>query len=736
LLIGSYNPWLVLASLVIAMLASYTALDMAGRVSGARGRSAGWWLAGGSLAMGVGIWSMHFLGMLAFSLPVAMGYDPLITLLSLLIAVASSAFALWMVCLRKLSWPRLCIGAVLMGSGVCSMHYTGMAAMRMHPAIHYNPLLFALSVVIAVVASGAALWIAFQLRQHSKNVRLYRAAAAFIMGLAIAGMHYTGMAAAQFPKNSTCGMSASGLSTGWLALLILVFALAVMSIALITAMLDFRTALLTASLADAHQELRFLALHDSLTKLPNRTLLENRLTEEIENAKRSGQPFSVMYLDLDGFKQINDAFGHHVGDLLLIESARRIRTVVPARDTIARVGGDEFVLLVGAADPADSAGLAQQLISTLLEPYTVAGHTCQVTVSIGIAIYRGKDTTHQELLKNADTAMYHAKGLGRNTYCFFELSMNEDVHEKVQMLHDLRIALERQELILYYQPKFNARTGTMSGVEALIRWQHPTRGLVPPGDFIPLAEKIGLIIPIGDWTISEACRQMSEWRAAGFSGWTVAVNLSPVQFNHPALIETIRRSLEIYGLEPGCLILEITESTAMRDIDAGLAILRQLRQMGVGISIDDFGVGYSSLLYLKQLPAGELKIDRGFVKELTGQPEDAAIISAVVALGRTLNLEIVAEGVETLAQQEFLMQVGCSSLQGFLLGRPMPPEQLIAAIEDGVLNWQSQPADPRSSPKLVAKIPATYDHELGEDDQAFPYSLISPSVYQTQTAVK
>ena len=707
LLNGSYNVWLVLASLLIAMLASYTALDMASRVAGAKQRrSAGWWLIGGSVAMGVGIWSMHFLGMLAFSLPVPMGYDPLITILSLLIAIASSAFALWMVCQRQLSWSRICVGALLMGSGVCSMHYTGMAAMRMTPAIHYKPVLFTLSVVIAVVASGASLWIAFHLRQHSERVRLYRTGAAVIMGFAIAGMHYTGMAAAQFPQHSACAVATSGLSTGWLALLILVFALAVMSIALISGMLDFRTSLLTSSLDDAHQELRFLALHDGLTKLPNRILLEDRLNQEVENAKRSGKPFSVLYLDLDGFKQINDAFGHQAGDLLLIESAQRIRGVVRSRDTISRVGGDEFVLLVDASDPADSANLADRLISALLEPVTIDGHDCQVTVSIGIAIYACDETTPQELLKNADTAMYHAKALGRNTYCFFELSMNEDVQEKLRLLHDLRIALDRHELVLYYQPKFNARSKSIIGVEALIRWNHPERGLVLPGEFIPLAEKIGLIVPIGDWTVREACRQMNEWQARGYTGWTVSVNLSPVQFNHPALLDSIRRSLEMYDLEPRCLVLEITESTAMRDPTASIAILGKLRQMGVGISIDDFGVGYSSLLYLKQLPAGELKIDRGFVRELTHQPEDAAIISAVVALGRTLNLEIVAEGVETAAQQEFLMNVGCNSLQGFLLGRPMPPMDLIAAINNGSVAWHRQPADANAVPRLVAKIPA------------------------------
>lgn len=704
MLVGSYNLWLVAASLLIAMLASYTALDMASRVTGAKGRSARWWLLGGSVAMGVGIWSMHFLGMLAFSLPVPMGYDPVITLLSLLIAIASSAFALWIVCQCKLSWTRLCFSAVLMGSGVASMHYTGMAAMRMHPPIHYKPVLFTLSVVIAIVASGAALWIAFQLRRHSQRVRLYRAGAAVIMGFAIAGMHYTGMAAAQFPRQSTCSMAASGLSTGWLALLIMVFALAVMSIALIAAMLDLRTSLLAASLADAHQELGFLALHDSLTKLPNRNLLEARLDQEIESARRTGAPFSVFYLDLDGFKRINDAYGHQVGDLVLVEIARRIRDVLPARDTIARVGGDEFVLLVDAADPADCSDLAESLISALLEPNTIAGHNCQVTASVGIVIYPGDETPAEELLKNADTAMYHAKTLGKNTYCFFELSMNEDVQEKLRLMHDLRPALDQRQFVLHYQPKFSAQTRSITGVEALIRWQHPSRGLVPPGAFIPLAEKIGLIVAIGDWSIREACRQMSEWIAAGYIGWTVSVNLSPVQFTNPALLESVRTSLQMYHLEPGCLILEITESTAMRDLNATIGILSKLRQMGVGISIDDFGVGYSSLLYLKQLPAGELKIDRGFVKELTHQPEDAAIISAVIALGRTLNLEIVAEGVETVAQQEILMNLGCHSLQGYLLGRPMPADQLIAAIERGEVSWRRGSADSARIPQLVQRV--------------------------------
>lgn len=693
------------------MLASYTALDMAGRVAQTQGHAARWWLLGGSVAMGIGVWSMHFLGMLAFSLPVPMGYDPFITLLSLLIAIASSAFALWMVCQQQLSWLRLSVGALLMGAGVCTMHYVGMAAMHMEPGIRYIPSLFVLSVVIAVVASGAALWIAFHLRLRSSKIKRLRAGAAVVMGFAIAGMHYTGMAAAQFPKASVCSMAGTGLSASAMAPMIIVFALAVLSLALIISMLDFRmqlrTEVLSSSLDRANEELHFLALHDNLTKLPNRTLLEDRLEQEIANARRNQKSFSVLFLDLDGFKQINDAYGHRVGDLLLIEVAQRIRSNVRARDTVARLGGDEFVLLADTGEPTDAAGLASKLILAIQQPYSLAGHDCQVSASIGIAIYKDCGLQHQELLKNADAAMYHAKALGRNTYCFFEVSMNEDAQRQLQVLHDLRLAVARHELVLYYQPKFDAHTRTVLGAEALIRWNHPTRGLLLPAEFIPLAEKIGLIVPIGEWTIREACRQMSEWRAVGYGGWTVAVNLSAVQFNDPDVVQLVRRCLDRYALDPGCLVLEITESTAMRDPDASMLILQKLHDMGVRISIDDFGTGYSSLLYLKRLPAGELKIDRGFVRDLSPETEDAAIISAIIALGRSLNLEIVAEGVETVAQQEFLTSLGCTSLQGFLLGRPMPPEQLIAAVAEGKVLWDVEEIDPNHTPKLVAQIPAS-----------------------------
>jgi diguanylate cyclase (GGDEF)-like protein len=688
LLTGSYNAWLVAASLLVAVLASYTALDMAGRVSATQGRASRWWLAGGSVAMGIGVWSMHFLGMLAFSLPIRIGYDPAITLFSLSIAIVSSTFALWTVCQAELSIVRLGSGALLMGSGVAAMHYTGMAAMQMKPEIQYDPLLFALSVLIAISASGAALWIAFRLRRHSSHSRLLRAVAAVAMGLAIAGMHYTGMAAARFAPNSMCLMGAGGVNSTWLASLIIIFSVAVLSIALLTSLLDFRmearTELLASSLALANKELQFLALHDGLTKLPNRTLLEDRLEQEIQNAKREGCHFSVLFLDLDGFKQVNDALGHHAGDQLLIEVADRIRSIVRGRDTLARMGGDEFILLANTSEATEGACLAEKLLAEIARPFVIAGQETHISASIGIAVYDNPDQRGQDLLRNADAAMYHAKAVGRNHYCFFESAMNEDAQRELQLINDLRSARQNNELVLYYQPTIDATTGQVVGAEALLRWKHPTRGMILPNLFIPAAEKTGLIVPIGEWVLNEACRQMSEWHAAGFPDWTIAVNLSAVQFNHPRLNYMVRDTLERHGLDPPQLTLEITESTAMRDANASLAILDLLHEMGVRISIDDFGTGYSSLLYLKRLPANELKIDRGFVCDLARDTEDAAIISSIVALGQTLGLKIVAEGVETPEQEEFLQRLGCNALQGYLFGKPMPADQFVkSAIVTG-----------------------------------------------------
>ncbi|MFJ9991915.1 putative bifunctional diguanylate cyclase/phosphodiesterase [Pseudomonas putida] len=687
MLIGSYSSSLVLISLCVAILASYTALDLAGRIATAKGRAVYLWMGGGALAMGIGIWSMHFIGMLAFELPIELGYDLGLTALSLLIAVLSAGFALWLVSQPRLSCPQVGLGALFMGTGIACMHYTGMAALQMLPGIDYDPALFGASLVIAVGASAAALWIAFRLRRQTPYVRQIRGAAAVLMGVAIVGMHYTGMAAANFPEGSYCGALVGGLSGDWLDYVVLITTLAVLAVALLTSVLDARlearTAELARSLTLANQELTQLALHDTLTGLPNRTLLADRIEQAMAKVTEQGGCFALMFIDLDGFKPVNDAFGHHVGDQLLKAVAARLRGHLHSQDTLARIGGDEFVLLVELQEPDDALGVADKQVNLVARPFRVADHDLQLSASVGIVLYPGNGQDQHELLRNADAAMYHAKSAGKNGYSFFDTSMNSNARQQLQLLQDLRAALEHGQFRLYYQPKFDAHQCTPIGAEALLRWEHPQQGLLLPDRFIGLAEKTGLIIPIGEWVLGEACRQMRLWLDQGHEHWRIAVNLSAIQFCHSGLVDSVARALADNGLPANRLTLEITETTAMRDADASLTVLQRLSDMGVDLSIDDFGTGYSSLMYLKRLPANELKIDRGFVRDLEHDSDDAAIVSAIVALGQALGLRIVAEGVETDRQQDFLTRLGCDSLQGYLLGQPVPAEQFMQRLKQG-----------------------------------------------------
>ena len=687
---ASYSPSLVFISLCVAILASYTALDLAARIATARGRTVYLWMSGGALAMGFGVWSMHFIGMLALELPLDLGYDLGLTLWSLLVAILSSGFALWVVSQPRLPALQLMFGALVMGAGISAMHYSGMAALRMQPGIDYDPTLVALSLVIAVGASAAALSIAFRLRRHTPYVHLVRAGASIIMGLAIVGMHYTGMAAANFPVGSFCGAAVDGLSGKGLDNLVLVSSLAVLIIALLTSIFDARldasTAALANSLTLANEELTQLALHDTLTGLPNRILLADRISQAMAKVAEQGGCFSLMFIDLDGFKPVNDAFGHHLGDRLLREVALRLRDQLRSQDTLARIGGDEFVLLVRLSEPDDAPQVAARQVSLLSKSFRVDEHDLQISASVGIALYPGNGQTAEELLMNADAAMYHAKGAGKNGYSFFDVSMNTNARKQLQLLQDLRQALEHNQFRLHYQPKFDAVSGQPVGAEALLRWEHPQQGLLLPEHFIELAEKTGLIIPIGEWVLNEACRQMRAWFDEGYSHWRISVNLSALQFCYSGLVDSVVSVLERHRLPANSLTLEITETTAMSDADASMTVLQRLSQMGVDLSIDDFGTGYSSLMYLKRLPANELKIDRGFVRDLEHDSDDAAIVSAIVALGQALGLRIVAEGVETDTQQSFLTTLGCDALQGFLLGQPLPAEQFMVDIHRAELS--------------------------------------------------
>jgi diguanylate cyclase (GGDEF)-like protein len=645
------------------------------------------WLLGGAFSMGTGIWAMHFIGMLAFSLPIQIGYDIPITLLSLFIAMGVAGFALFLVSRPQVSVTNFFAGGTLMGLGISAMHYTGMHAMRMNPAIMYNLVLLALSVLVAISASIVALWIAFTLREensllgHSKKVF-----SALILGLGITGMHYIGMAAAKFAGNSIC-LVQRGVDSYWLAITISLVTLCILSITLLLSVIDSHlashTAGLTRSLRRANEQLHHLVLHDNLTRLPNRTLLEDRITQAISSAQGLGKLFAVMLLDLDRFKTINDSLGHHYGDKLLQAVAQRLTETLRAEDTVARIGGDEFVVLLKEiAEPQAAANIAQKLLTALSEPFYIEDQEQNMSSSIGISIYPNDGLDLRALMVNADGAMYHAKKMGRNNYQFFTREMTAVAGARLELEKSLRRAMENREFELHYQPKVNVKSGAVTAMEALIRWRDPQKGLISPVEFIPLAEELGLIIPLGAWVLITACQQNRQWQVAGLPKIRVAVNLSAVQFRQKNLVEFISQVLEDTGLDASFLELEVTESVIMQNAEEATLVLEKLHAKGIHISIDDFGTGYSSLSYLKRFPLDTLKIDRSFVRDISSDPDDAAIVKSVIALAHSLRLGVIAEGVETEEQLAFLSALGCDEYQGYYRSRPVPAEEFAQLLRE------------------------------------------------------
>ncbi len=438
------------------------------------------------------------------------------------------------------------------------------------------------------------------------------------------------------------------------------------------------------ALREQQSRLNYMAFHDSLTSLPNRSLFYDRIYHGLARARRSDSRLALMLLDIDRFKIINDSLGHDAGDILLKAVAMRLNEGVRDMDTVARLGGDEFVVVLeGIHDTEDVVFVANKLLSTLSRPLEISGHTISTTVSIGVSIYPEDGTDTDELLKNADIAMYKAKEAGKNNCQFYTKGMNATAVNYLLLENDLRRAVEQQQLTLYYQPQVDLQTGEMMGVEALVRWQHPDRGLVSPAHFIPLAEETGLIVPIGEWVLREACRQQKAWLEAGKKVGKIAVNLSPRQFrqkNFPGKVETILRET---GLDAKHLELEITESCAMEHAGETINQLNQLNQMGMFLAIDDFGTGYSSLAYLQRFPIQKLKIDRSFINDLHDDHNDMAIAKSIIGLAHNMQMRVVAEGVETEQQAAWLREMGCDQAQGFLYSKPMSAKQLENHFRNG-----------------------------------------------------
>lgn len=424
-------------------------------------------------------------------------------------------------------------------------------------------------------------------------------------------------------------------------------------------------------------KLAHIAQHDALTDLPNRALLNDRLLQAIGLAERHHTSLALLYLDLDRFKNINDSLGHMIGDRLLQTVALRLTECVRATDTVARIGGDEFVILLSeVAHEEDAALISDKLLRSVLMPYVLDGHELHVTASIGIVVHPGDGITNETLLQNADSAMYEAKKRGRNNYQFYRSDLNSSAGERQSLESGLRHAVERQELRLHYQPIVNLDTGVIAGVEALVRWQHPTLGLVAPDQFIAIAEESGLIVPIGHWVLREACAQARGWRNAGLPDIRLAVNISAVELRSQKFVSGVTAVLADTGFAAERLELELTETFLMQDSKATSLVLNAIKALGVELALDDFGTGYSSLSYMRRFPINTLKVDRSFVRDLAGDANDAGVVSAVINMGRSLNMRVVAEGVEAVEQLSFLKNHGCSEAQGYLFSRPVPAADL------------------------------------------------------------
>jgi diguanylate cyclase (GGDEF)-like protein/PAS domain S-box-containing protein len=953
---ASYNIWIVLISLILAVGASFVALNLAARIPHIPKSSFWYWLTGGAVAMGLGIWSMHFVGMLAIHLPIPLAYDIGLTLVSIVFAVLASAISLYIVRNGIRDTASLVFSAVLMGAGIAGMHYTGMAALNMFPPIRYDPLLFTVSLIIAFAASFFALKLSFSVGGRDASVILNkdRIVASVIMGGAIAGMHYTGMLAARFSGDSVCLAVKDGLSSGVISVLVVLGVILILIFTLMLLMVDLKLAekdrLLLDTLIKHNEELKeraesiaeqmthelqesahrdhllativeqsadaiitkdlegrvtswnaaakkmfgystdeilnqdirilypsesetvsrqkltmlevegdseitarrktrdgqlldvvitasylydsdrnrigdigiirdvtekrkadeqlmlwasvfehsgeaimitdrenrvisvnssfaditgyqldevigrnphflasgrhdgsfyaamwaslqgegvwrgeiwnkkksgeifperltittikdirdsvrnyiaifsdiseqkereeyihHLAHHDALTGLPNRTLLRDRMEQAFIHASRHGDHVAVMFIDLDRFKIINDTMGHETGDQLLVVVAQRLLRLFRDGDTVCRLGGDEFiVLLPEIRNSGNLVTIAEKVLEELSQHYEIEDYELDITPSIGISLYPDDGNDIDEIISHADAAMYHAKEQGRSNFQFFTTALNKMVNERLVMETELHQALGNDEFELHFQPQFRLTDQTLSGVEALIRWQSPKLGAVPPDKFIPLAEEIGMIHKIGEWVMQTACEAGSHWhKRFGFSG-RIAVNVSVKQLNSPEFNDQVMQILQTTGMASAMLEIELTETALMETIEHSARVLKLFRDKGVTISIDDFGTGYSSLNYLRRLPLDVLKIDRSLIGELPEVDEEREIANAIIAMAKGMHLRVVAEGVERDQQAEYLKLAGCDEVQGYYYCHPLPRSEFENYLADNL----------------------------------------------------
>jgi diguanylate cyclase (GGDEF)-like protein len=663
-MIGTYSPELVGLSLIVAVAASYVAFALAAHISSAKGWSAVYWLAGGAIAMGTGIWSMHFVGMLAFRLPIAMSYDLQTTVASLAVAIVVSGFALYIVSERALGPWTLAIGAITMGLGIALMHYAGMAAMQIAPPLTYDIPLVIASITVAIAASGLALSLAFMLRSEAMaHVMWKRLLGALAMGFGISAMHYVGMQAANFAPGTICTAPGMQVDQQWLAIAVAASTFIFLAVTMLILTIDVR---LAHQLDEANARIAAMAREDALTGLGNRRTFLEHLDVALRTRNRDKSELAVLFLDLDGFKDINDTLGHAAGDALLVEVAERLRKTVRQNDLVARFGGDEFaVLQTNIAGAADAGTLAEKIGTAIAAPYVIGHDDIAVTASIGIALTTAATNTATDVMVQADLALYRAKDDGRNRYRFHDTDLDRQVHTRVLLARELQLAMERGELELMYQPQVEIATGRIVSLEAKVRWNHPSRGIIKPSVFIPIAERAGIILAVGEWGLDEVCRQLRLWLDHGLEAPILAIDISGGQLKAVAdIVGSFKTCLDKHGIEPRQIELEFSEPVLMHAVQRHAVTLDSLRDLGFRMAINDFGDGYSCLGYLAQAPVQRLKLPRRLVVGALHEEACARAVRASVQVGRELGADVIADGVETRAQATFLMAAGCEQAQG------------------------------------------------------------------------
>jgi len=663
-MIGTYSPVLVGLSIIAAIAASYVAFALAAHISRTRGWAGAYWLAGGAVALGTGIWSMHFIGMLAYQLPIPMAYDLGMTFASLLIAIVVSGFALHIVSSGEPSLRTFATGALALGVGIALMHYVGVAAMNVRPPITFDSTLVALSVLVAVAASAVALVLAFRLRSASAANRIWqRLLAAVAMGLGICAMHYTGMAAAHIAPDAICATPMLPIDQHWLAIIIAGTTFLFLGATMLILTIDVR---LAHQLGEANARIAALAREDPLTGLANRRTFLEHLDVAYRTRSRSKADFAVLFLDLDGFKDINDTLGHPAGDALIVTIAQRLKSVVRNDDLVARFGGDEFAILQrNLTTPADAGTLAEKVRTAVADPVSIGQDDVGVTASIGIAMVTDRTAAPSDLMVQADLALYRCKDDGRNCYRFHDPALDRQVHLRTLLARELQTAIERGEFEILYRPQVHIAARNIVGLKTQVRWNHPSRGAISQQTFLPIAERAGAIRALSDWVVDEACAQLRRWCDHGVAPAVLGIDVfGSRRKTADDFSAQITGAIDKHGIDAGSIVLDFDEATFMDVSHRCPSVLRKLRERGFRLAVTDFGSGYSSIFHLAKTPVQRLVIPRAMVVDALHGVASERAIRAIVHIAHEIGADIVADGVETQPQAMFLLAAGCECAQG------------------------------------------------------------------------